>query len=61
MLELLGVVLISGIVVFFMNKVQKQKEADAEAVFRATMLSLEDKAKREGTFVRSYFDESDKK
>lgn len=38
------------------TKKQKEKERAAEARFRAVILALEEKAKREGTFRKSYFD-----
>lgn len=36
---------------------QRKKEQEAERQFRLLMRSLEDKAKREGTFNGSYFGE----
>lgn len=39
---------------------QRKKESDAEQNFRMTMLTLEEKAKREGTFKVSYFDKEQK-
>lgn len=60
MMEFLALLLVGlGIGLFLRNKARKDAEA-RDAVFRATMLSLEEKAKREGTFVMSYFD-SEKK
>lgn len=39
---------------------QRKKESDADRNFRMTMLALEEKAKREGTFKVSYFDKEQK-
>lgn len=47
--------------IYFARRKAKQDEEAREAQFRAVMLGLEEKAKREGTFVVSYFDTGTKK
>lgn len=47
--------------IYLARKKAKEDEAAREAAFEAVMRSLEEKAKREGTFVISYFDKTDKK
>lgn len=47
-----------GYVIYAANKKAKADQAARDVVFEATMRSLEEKAKREGTFVISYFDKS---
>lgn len=49
--------LVLGLVVRFAIRKQKREEEAREAQFRAIMLSLEEKAKKEGTFVVSYFND----
>lgn len=52
--------LLGLLILGFGYKKQKEKERAAEVRFRATMLALEEKAKREGTFKKSYFDGEEK-
>lgn len=49
--------LVLGIVIGLAVRKQRRDDAAREAQFRATMLALEEKAKKEGTFVVSYFNE----
>ncbi len=53
--------LILGFVVRAAIRKQKRDDAVREAAFREIMLSLEEKAKREGTFVISFFDSENTK
>ena len=46
--------------VVWSGKEQRRKEEAADSTFRITMLALEEKAKREGTFKISYFDKEKK-
>lgn len=50
------ILLCIGIAIYLFIKAENKKEASRDATFRATMLALEEKAKREGTYVVSYFD-----
>lgn len=49
-------ILLVSLYIIYMVIEQRQKEKHADVVFKATMLALENKAKREGTFKVSYFD-----
>lgn len=50
------------LVVFYIARKRAKADSEArQAAFEATMRSLEEKAKREGTFVMSYFDKPEKK
>lgn len=55
-LEIFITMTVLGLVLRAAIRKQKSDDAAREAQFRATMLSLEEKAKKEGTFVVSYFD-----
>lgn len=59
-MEFLILLAVGLVAIYFSRKKAKADDEAREATFRATMLSLEEKAKREGTFVISYFD-SEKK
>lgn len=48
--------LVLGVVIRMAIRKQRSDDAAREAQFRSTMLALEEKAKKEGTFVISYFD-----
>lgn len=54
-------VLVVGYVLYTVKKNRDNDQAARDIAFEATMRSLEEKAKREGTFVVSYFDKADKK
>jgi hypothetical protein len=47
---------ITGIIITLAVRKSRRDDEARDAAFRATMLSLEEKAKKEGTFVVSYFD-----
>lgn len=49
-------VFITVMVSAWMIRHQKRKQKAADDSFRAVILGLEEKAKREGTFKASYFD-----
>ena len=49
-------ILALGVTITLAIRKSKRDEEAREAQFRAIMLSLEEKAKREGTYVASYFD-----
>jgi hypothetical protein len=57
MLMLLVTFVICGGAWYYVWRKNKADEAARDAQFRATMLALEEKAKREGTYVGSYFDD----
>lgn len=46
---------------YYMYKKTKQDQEARDKTFELTMRALEDKAKREGTFIISYFDKVEKK
>lgn len=52
---------ILAIVIPLARQKAKKEHAEREAAFEIVMRSLEEKAKREGTFVISYFDKPEKK
>ena len=51
----IAALLVGGAWYIVWRKYKREEEA-RDATFRATMLALEEKAKREGTFKVSYFD-----
>lgn len=57
MIELFITLLVAGIVITVAVRKSKREDMARDAQFRATMLALEEKAKREGTFNVSYFDD----
>ncbi|NJO48283.1 MAG: hypothetical protein HC840_01045 [Leptolyngbyaceae cyanobacterium RM2_2_4] len=59
-MEFLIVLAVGLVAMYFAKQKAAKDEAAREATFRATMLALEEKAKRDGTFVMSYFDKSEK-
>lgn len=54
---MLGFIVVA--VAAWMVRHQKRKEKAADDSFRAIMLALEEKAKREGTFKVSFFDKEE--
>jgi len=60
MIEIVSTVLTVLSILFFLNKRMEARQAARDAQFEAIMRSLEEKAKREGTFKVSYFTKEDK-
>jgi len=59
-MEILAYLLAVGVVAYLAHKRAKADAEARERAFESTMRSLEEKAKREGTFVISYFDKEGK-
>lgn len=55
MMLILVLSIVVGIVIYF-NRKEQQKQESRDAYFRRVMHELDEKAKREGTFKRGYFD-----
>lgn len=54
-------ILVTVAVIYFAKKASDEKERQAEIKFKQVMVSLENNAKRDGTFKQSYFEGSDEK